>query len=939
VPHERWWAKAQHGEQRTAQRCQPKSVLQGDGLSNMHEPRAQLNTLSDVIDALAGYGKRPAIRTPGRPDALQWSYARLSKHVRRLACGLIARGARPGASVALLAGARAEWFVACLAIIAAGAVVVPVDEQLSDEVLKHVLEDSASRIVFTTSETVQRLVRLDLQIEVILLDAADDPQHGWRRMLADGMDLPKVGQGDVAALFYTSGTTGPPKGVPLTHANLIFQINALIAAELLTTHDRVLLPLPLHHVYPFVIGLLLPLSVGLPVILPQALTGPRIVEAIRNEAVTAIVGVPRLYSVLYAGIEAQARGRGRLAGAIFAVSSTLCTGLRRRFGLRAGRLLLRPLHRQFGPSLRILACGGSALDPELGFRLEGLGWQLAIGYGLTETAPLLTIDPPGKVRMGSVGLPVPGVELRIDPSAYPGEMGTARRHDRGEILARGPNVFGGYRNLPQQTAEAFTTDGFFRTGDLGHFDADDYLYVTGRISTLIVTSGGENVQPDEIEAVYLKAPIIREIGVLQQDEHLVAVIVPELEATDDRSPEGVAAAVRAAVDRGSKELASYKRISHYIITPESLPRTRLGKIQRHLLKIRYAQALREGTGAAGALAVEEMSDQDQALLEDPTARQVWAWLSQRYPDVRLSPDSNLQLDLGIDSLAWLNLTMELGSRFKLELSEQATARIKTVRDLLSEISGGAESRGGITYAEPLYNPEQVLTEAQRHWLEPQATVMQMLANGSYYLNRAVMKGLFRARARGLEHLPTRTPYVIAPNHASYLDAFAIASVLELARMRQTYWAGWAGVAFNSRFKRAFSRVAHVLPIEQGRAASSSLAFGAAVLSRKQNLAWFPEGERSAGGELMSFKPGLGILLDHFQVPVVPVYIQGSFEALPKSRLWPRFVPITVVFGRSCHPRELAAEGEGSQPYERIVNALRARIVTLRDQASTATGCG
>ncbi len=850
-----------------------------------------------------------------------------------MAGGLIDAGVRPGDSVALLAGASPAWFAACLAVIAAGGVAAPVDEQSSDEVLKHVLADSGTRLVFTTRDGRQRLQDLNANVRAVLLDADDDTQS-WRRFSSGDAALPESDPDDTALLFYTSGTTGLPKGVPLSHGNLAFQVNTLLAADVVTAQDRVLLPLPLHHVYPFVIGLLLPLSLGLPVILPQSLTGPRIVEAIRGEKVTAVVGVPRLYSALYAGIEAQARARGWLAGMLFTACAGTSAWLRRRLGWRAGRWLLRPLHRQFGTQLRILACGGSQLDAALGYRLEGLGWQLAIGYGLTETAPLLTLDPPGAVRMGSVGRPVPGVDLRIDAGAATGRDGAARGSGHGEILARGPNVFRGYRNLPERSAEVFTPDGFFRTGDLGYFDADGYLYITGRVSTLVVTAGGENVQPDDLEAVYAQAPAIREIGVLQQDERLVAVIVPETDATGGMSPTQIEAAVRKAVDRGSRQLASYQRISQYAITREALPRTRLGKLQRHRLAARYEQARQEGkgAGAAGPLPAEEMSDQDRALLENAAAQRAWTWLAGRYPDLRLTPDSSLQLDLGLDSLAWLNLTMEIGQRFGIELNEQAVARLETVRDLLSEVSEQAQAGHTVAQAAPLEHPERVLSAAQRRWLEPPGALVTGLAGGLYYLNRALMRGLFRVRARGLENLPARGSYILAPNHASYLDPFAVAAALEFAHMRELYWGGWVGVAFKSRWRRAFSRIAHVLPIEPQRAASSSLAFGAAVLKRGHNLAWFPEGERSANGELLPFKPGLGMLLAHLQTPVVPVYIYGSFEALPHGRLWPRFKPITVIFGAACVARELADEGQGEQAPERVVSALRARVAALKTPA-------
>jgi long-chain acyl-CoA synthetase len=318
--------------------------------------------------------------------------------------------------------------------------------------------------------------------------------------------LPGLEPGDGAALFYTSGTTGAAKGLPLSHANLAFQIRSPLGADLVSEDDRILLPLPLHHVYPFVMGMLTPLAAGLPIILPHSLTGPQLVRALREGETTLIVGIPRLYDALYSGIEERIRSVGRLPAALFKNGVELFARLRRLTGLDAGRMALRPLRRRLGPRLRVLASGGAALEPDLAAKLEGLGWRVAIGYGLTETAPLLTLDPPGATKLGSVGRPVLGVEITIDPSAVPEEAGRSGSSDRGKILACGPNVFCGYRNRPEETGKVFD-DGWFRTGNLGSFDDEGYLYVTGRVCTLIVTPGGKNVQPETVEAAYLENPL------------------------------------------------------------------------------------------------------------------------------------------------------------------------------------------------------------------------------------------------------------------------------------------------------------------------------------------------------------------------------------------------------------------------------------------------
>src|SRR5213076_2219854 len=239
--------------------------------------------------------------------------------------------------------------------------------------------------------------------------------------------------------------------------------------------------------------------------------------------------------------------------------------------------------------------GGAALEPELASKLEALGWQVAIGYGLTETSPLLTLSLPGETRRDSVGKPFPGVEIRIDPGALEKQEHVSG-HEVGEILARGANVFSGYRNLAEETKKAFTDDEWFRTGDMGYFDSDDELHVLGRISTLIKTESGEKIQTEDVEEAYAEESTIREIGVLEKGGKLVAVIVPKPAGRGDDAK----AAVRKAVETASKRLPTHQRISDYAITPDALPRTRLGKIQCHRLEERYEQAKEDGEKAAAA---------------------------------------------------------------------------------------------------------------------------------------------------------------------------------------------------------------------------------------------------------------------------------------------------------------------------------------------------
>src|SRR5256886_2312911 len=828
-------------------------------------------TLQSVVDSLGEHGDKTALLVFGKKDRHRWSFQKLAACARSFGNGLVRHDFKRGDTVILFAENSPEWIVTALGIIRAGMVAVPLDVQLGDETLVHILRDSDARAVITTQKRVERIEKLassEKKPKLILFDADSDDERSWERFLDNKTtELPTAGSSDEAIIFYTSGTTGPPKGVPLSHANIISQLDTAADVKILAGDDRVLLPLPLHHVYPFVIGMLVPLALGLPLVLPFSLSGQQLLRALREGEVTAIVGVPRLYGALYSSIESKVESSGWTARRFFSVFLA-ASGFARKLDLRAGKLLFRSLHRRSGEKLRLLASGGAALEPQLASKLEALGWQVAIGCGLTETSPLLTLSLPGKARRDSVGKPFPSVEIRIDPGALEKEE-HVNGHEVGEILARGPNVFSGYRNLAEETKKAFTDDEWFRTGDMGYFDSDDELHVLGRISTLIKTESGEKIQTEDVEDAYAEESAIREIGVLEKKGKLVALIVPGGTAHGDEGKD----AVRKAVEAASKQLPSHQRISDYAITPDALPRTRLGKIQRHRLEEHYDHAKEGGEKAPKTepMSIDEMSGEDRPLLEDSVAQSGWELLAKRYRGKRVTPDTSPHGDLGIDSLEWLNLTLEIAESSGEELTDEAISRIETVRDLLREVTEGGEGQA----VDPLKNPEEVLDEKQKRWLKPLSHIAAATARVLYTVNQALMRLLFRVRAEGLENLPENRQWVLTSNHVSYLDPFALAAVLGWEHLRNTYWAGWTGVAFTNPVLRFLSRLGKILPVEPTRAARSSLAFGAIVLKKKKNLVWFPEGERSPNGKLQDFKPGIGMLLEKFPVCVIPVFIHGT----------------------------------------------------------------
>lgn len=903
-------------------------------------------TVQQLLDGLGRHGEGEAIVAFRRRGEQRLSFAELDAITLRLAAGLGARGLGLGQRVVIFATNRPEWVFAALAVLRSGATAVPVDAQMGESALRHVLADSEARLVFSTPAEAERIrPLLGDGVEIVLM--ADDAQDGatpWRSLLADEGagpgDLPaQAGEDDVAALFYTSGTTGTPKGVPLTHRNIRFEIDVLLASGIVNPADRVLLPLPFHHVYPFVVGMLTGLAAGLPLILPRALTGPQIVEAIRGGKASVIIGVPRLYTAMFTGIAGRVASRGKVPAALFRSMLWLSVTLRRSFKRNVGSSLFSKLHETVGPDLRLLVSGGAALNTELAWKLQGLGWTVATGYGLTETAPMLTINEPETGRLETAGKPVAGVELRIDRTAVADRGGeTAAGGDDGsalgEVQAKGPNIFAGYLNLPEETSKAFTADGWFRTGDLGALAADGFLSLSGRLSTMIVTEGGKNVYPEDVEDAYLASPLVREIAVLEREGKLVGLIVPETKALPAAEPAAQREAVAAGLREISRRLPSYQRLGDFVLTAETLPRTRLGKPRRHLLADRYDKAVRgEAPGAARAhpLAVDDMAAEDRTLLEDEATRSAWDYLAQKYANEPLSPDSNLQLDLGVDSMEWLNLTLEIAQRTGVELDEGAIGRIETVRDLLVEVGQAREAGPGVSAA-LLDDPEAAINDADRRWIGPLTPAQERWRMRLFVVNRFLMTRLFRLEATGHENLPAAGPYLMAPTHGSLLDPFAIGAALDYERLRRTYWAGWTGIVFNTPLRRWFSRVCQVVPIDPDRAVVSSLALGAAVLKRGDDLVWFPEGQRTPDGTLQPFRAGVGLLLAHMPVPVVPVVIEGAYEAWPRHKLLPRFRPIRVRICPAVDPKALPDPGEGQEKgiadQARLVHALHSHVQGL-----------
>ncbi|MFC4351918.1 AMP-binding protein [Fodinicurvata halophila] len=878
------------------------------------------DSLRTLVSSLPLHGGRTAIAAVQGENVVSISYADLGEQAQALAFALKAEGLSAGDHVLLFGPNSIDWAVVRLALGYLGAITVALDDLSSDAELDVLIPDSEASAAFVADAHVSRVEAVlhgkELSFPLYRLDGGrerqDAPPH-WQELQGSAdSELPPVNPDDPQMLVYTSGTTGTPKSFYLSHANLLHNIHALLEQQVVTPRDRVLLPLPLHHVYPLTIGLLTALSGGSTLVLPEGVSGQQILTALRVGRVSAVVGVPKLYAALYSGIRSRVESAGLPARLLFRLLFVLSYAMRRYAGLRLGRFLFRGLHRRLAPNLWLLASGGARFEPGLIWNLEALGWDTRSGWGLAETSSILTNNGGGRdKKIGTEGRVLTGMELRVaDPDAQ----------RIGELQARGPALFRGYRNNEAVNAEAFTEDGWFRTGDLGHVDRKGFVTIHGRVKEMIVLGGGKNVFPEEIEKVYAEHPAIEEIAVLEQNDALVALVVPNQTEIGRGNNLQIEQVIRIALSEQGQALATYQRPTGFAISRSALPRTRLGKYQRFKLPELYRQA-KAGTAVRSE---EELDEADQALLNSPPAGEIFSYIKARYADRPVDLDSSLQLDLGIDSLEWVTLALELERRFGFALPYEEATQINSLRELLQKSLEEASGSGMGDVQREMIAP---LSEEEARWLEPRRTYERVLGATFYAIDWLLMRGIFRLTVRGEEHLPPvgQKPTIYIANHVSDLDPLALAPALGYRRLSHAWWSGDQGRLFDSGAGRLLARATRIFPVDERRP-TSALSFALEVLDRGESVIWFPESWRSPDGELQKFLPGIGhlVLNAPAQVQVVPARLAGTFEALPRTRRWPRPKALRVTFGTPIAKDRLA---QAETPAE-MAELLRGEMAIL-----------
>jgi long-chain acyl-CoA synthetase len=899
------------------------------------------------------FGYHVAIEFQRHDSVERVTYAELRKRAEAAAGFLASRDIHRGDTCAILADNDIAWCAAYLGILCHGALAVPLDTHYSPTQIAMLLRDSGAKILFTTdrylagveearraSDSSPRLVLLRGQCSSV------ESLEGFQSTESDTTPPSAAGSQDPAVILYTSGTTSDPKGVVLTHANLLAEAEAVFSELHLDERDSILGVMPLYHSLAQMANLLLPFVVGARVIFIEEVSASALLSALKQFQPTAFCCVPQFFYLIHQRVLGKVAEGGKLKSTLFQILLGANEFLRRSSGVNFGPTLFSAVHDVFERKMRILVTGGARFDPTIGRDFHRLGFNLLEAYGLTETSGAATLTRIGEGGLGSVGRALPGVEVRITHDEGPSSHGLPS----GEIAIRGPIVMKGYFHRPDATAEVLK-DGWLLTGDLGYLDPQGRLSVTGRKKEVIVLSSGKNIYPEEIEAHYAQSPYIKELCVIGHTlpgepsaERLHAVIVPDLKVIQMRKVLNMNEVIRFDIENLSIHLPAHKRILSYEIRMEPLPRTTTRKLKRYEIE-RHLRGRAEVD--KGKTPEVPMSEEEATWAADPLVAQAMQLLREASHDkTAVRAEANLELDLGLDSIERVEVLANLEQLFDVDIPDEVAQSTYTVRQLVDAVRSRTS---GPSSVRPADTWDKLLTDLPqdeplfKNLLEPHRFVTFSVF-GILKLANLLARVLVGFRVTGLENLPEKGPFLICPSHECYLDPFFLVSAVPMSLFRKLFFVG-ASEYFATPIRARAARSMRLAPVDPDTNLLRAMQAGAFGLRRGMVLVLFPEGERSIDGEVKKFKKGAAILSTHLQAPIIPVAIRGTFSIWPRNRAisWKALLPWTgtrvqIQFGP---PLQIAAKPESSSSqasseayYAAFTEKLRQAVVDLRSRLSS-----
>ena len=853
--------------------------------------------LGENRDRMPDYVALQHIARDGRES---FSYSRIAEEVSKIGEFLRDQGVGPGKSVGILMENHPRWGVAFLAVQSTGARIVPLDISHSSQTLAGLIQHAECRFLISSHallaemDEIQEALPDPLPI-LVSGESAGDYFH-WETVLeqstaTDSFPLVEEDPDEPFVILYTSGTTGNPKGVMLTRRNIYRAVAEVLKQIRVSPEDHILSVLPLYHVLALTVNFILPLYAGTRVSYLDSVEAQQILRSFHEEGITIFICVPQFYYLVYRRILQEVKKQSLVKRFLFYRLLSVSRFCNDRFNWNPGKLFFSAIHKKFGSRFRIFGVGGARFDPEVAQAFQDMGFTIVQAYGMTESGAVATLTPLNNPNVGSVGVSLPHAQIRIDQPDS---------NQIGEVLIGGESVMPGYWKNPEATEET-VKNGWLHSGDLGYLNEQGHLFITGRKKDVIVLSSGKNIFPEEVEHFYRNAcPQIQEMCVVgvsdqtagQEQERLHAVIVPDFDYMKSQQTANSYEMIRYVLETASQQLPPHKRVHSFEIRRDPLPRTTTRKIKRFQVQEELGEQ-----AATAAPSVDAESIQPKTATEE----RIFTIIQEMKTTPVSRREMSLELDLGFDSLERVELLSTIQEVCQVQISDEESAQILTVEELVAAVERTPagelrEDRGGrLSWSEILKEPLQPEDQKKvQDILAPKPLVefaFYLVAKLTYLLSVV----FFRLKVEGKENLPREYPFLICPNHLSFLDAFFVVAPLPYRVIKRIFFLGYADY-FNRGILSFLGRLIKVVPVDADRHLRQALRLGAEGINQGCCLCVFPEGERSIDGHLKPFRKGAAILAKEMGVPVVPTAIVGTYEVWARGVDKVRFHPVKLRFG-------------------------------------------
>lgn len=832
-----------------------------------------------------------------------YTYQQLYTNSLKLKSKLEEIGYKRGDYISVYGDNSPNWVVSYIAINFLGGTVIPLDALLGAQDIYNFLEFAEVKAVIVDEVHIEELKKeLEVKSSEIRVIPMDSVINELGKI--ESIEPDKPDPDDLLAILFTSGTTGKPKGVQLSNQNVFGNVQALLSSIDVTHKDNILNILPLHHGYSSIVALFSPLWTGATVTFSESIKSTDLLASIRETGVTIFPGVPRLFELLFNEIENRVKRLPLGQKIIFNTLYKISESTWKSTNIRLGKTFFGKVHEPFGKQFRFFTSGGAKLDPKVYTGFLTLGFKIAEGYGLTETSAVSTLTSPDVPNPGSAGKPLPGVDVKVE---NPDETGT------GEICLRGPNIMRGYYKNEEATSEMII-EGWLHSGDLGHVDSEKNVFITGRAKEVIVLPSGKNIYPEDVENLYNKSSLFKEICVIAHKSDsgstkgLGVVVVPNMREVKERDVFDVRDRIRSVISMEGSKLPSYMQISEVLISNTELPKTRLGKFKRNEID-KIAIQLRSGEQPK----VAELKPEEIEILNKPESIRFLGRFSE-ITEVKgpFNPKDDLTLDLGIDSLTLVEVSALLEREFGVFIPEEEIPNVRSIGDILEKLSESQTLNAGDTVSSKKQNSESLddLFDLKRNFLKKSGIrIIQLIL-------RFIVLVAFRSRLKNINKIPMNRAILICPNHQSLIDPILIYALLPSRMLEKTLFTGF-GEYFSKAPLSWIVKPMRIILTGTGRTSSESIRLATEGLNRGYSVCIFPEGERTSTGTVMKPRIGAGLLSVEANAPIVPIYLDGATKTLSPINPGLSFPKVSVTVMDPIEPAK--GEKEARDLYQDTVN--------------------